>query len=88
MINSNGDFVISPSYGRPLIFSEGLAEFSTGDPKDGDRRGLISASGEIIVRPRYRSISHFSRGLACVYDGKLYGQGSRDRAPWLAYVSA
>jgi hypothetical protein len=78
VINTDGDFVISPSYGRPLIFSEGLAEFSTGDPKDGDRRGLISATGEIIVKPRYRSISHFSGGLAGVYDGKFYGYIDRD----------
>ena len=77
-INSNGDFVIPPAYGSPLIFSEGLAEFSTGDPRDGDKRGLISETGEIIVKPRYRSISHFSGGLACVYDGKFYGYIGRD----------
>lgn len=77
-INPNGDFVIPPSYGRPLIFSEGLAEFCTGDPKDGDKRGLISATGEIIVNLRYWSISPFSGGLACVYDGNLYGYIDRD----------
>jgi hypothetical protein len=77
-INLQGDFVIPPAYGGPLIFSEGLAQFSTGDPKDGDKRGLISATGEVIVKPRYRSISNFSGGLACVYDGKLYGYIDRD----------
>jgi len=77
-INPNGDFVISPCHRRPLIFSEGLAEFPTGNPKDGDRRGLISATGEIIVKPRYSSISSFDGGLACVYDGELYGYIDRD----------
>ena len=73
VINPSGDFVIGPSYERPLIFSEGVAEFSTGEKKDGHRRGLVSEAGEIIVKPRYRSISHFSEGLACVKDDELYG---------------
>jgi hypothetical protein len=77
-INPNGDFVIRPIYGRPLIFSEGLAEFCTGDAKDGDKRGLISATGEIIVKLRYSSIGSFDGGLACVYDSKLYGYIDRD----------
>ncbi|HEY3707457.1 MAG TPA: WG repeat-containing protein, partial [Terracidiphilus sp.] len=77
-INSNGDLVIPAAYGSPLIFSEELAQFSTSDPKSGDIRGLISATGEVVVRPRYRSISHFSGGLACIYDGTLYGYIDRD----------
>ena len=62
-INSNGDFVIPPAYGSPLVFSEGLAQFTAGDPVGSDIRGLISATGETIVKPRYRSISHFSGAL-------------------------
>jgi WG containing repeat len=72
-INSSGDLVIPPAFGGPLIFSEGFAAFSSGDTRDGDKRGVLSATGEIIVKPRYRHVSHFSGGLACIYDGQLYG---------------
>jgi len=68
-INLQGDFVIVPARLGPLVFTEGLAEFSSPD----GRRGVISSAGEVIVKPRYRSISHFSGGLACVFDGQLYG---------------
>jgi hypothetical protein len=74
IINRDGTFVIAPMHRRPLVFTEGRAEFPTLDEKGvGDKRGVISSTGEIIVNPRYKSISHFSDGLACVCDGKLYG---------------
>ena len=73
VIDPSGTFVISPTYRRPLVFTEGRAELPTLDEKDGDKRGVISSAGEVIVKPRYRSVSHFSDGLACVCDGQLYG---------------
>jgi len=73
IINRRGDFAIAPVHRRPLVFTEGRAEFPTLNEKDGDKQGVISSTGEIIVNPRYKSVSHFSDGLACVCDGQLYG---------------
>ena len=70
VINLHGDFVIAPVHGRPLVFTEGLSDFPSPDEH---KVGVISSAGEVIVKPRYRSISHFNGGLACVFDGQLYG---------------
>jgi hypothetical protein len=70
VINLQGDFVIAPVHGRPLVFTEGLSDFPSPDEH---KIGVISSAGEVIVKPRYRSISHFNGGLACVFDGQLYG---------------
>jgi WG containing repeat len=72
-INPNGEFVIPAMYTGPLIFTEGLASFSAGHVNAPYKAGVMSLTGEILIKPRYRSISHFSGGLACVYTGELYG---------------
>ena len=72
-INTDGALMIPIAYGGPLVFTEGLASFGSSDGGNGHKRGIISLSGEIVLHPRYRSISHFSGGLACVYTGELYG---------------
>jgi hypothetical protein len=73
-IDQNGNLVIAALYGSPLIFTEGLAEFISSENK----RGVISVTGELIVNPRYRHVSHFSGGLACVQVGELYGYIDRN----------
>jgi len=72
-INPNGELVIPAIHTRPLIFTEGLASFSAGHVNAPYRVGVMSLTGETLIKPRYRSISHFSGGLACVYTGELYG---------------
>jgi hypothetical protein len=41
-VDIRGELVIPPRFGRRLVFTEGLAEFSTGDERDGDKRGLVN----------------------------------------------
>jgi WG repeat protein len=53
--------------------SFGKQSFSLADISNENKRGVISVTGEIIVNPRYRHVSHFSGGLACVQVGELYG---------------
>ena len=78
VIDPAGNFVIAATYRRPLVFTEERAEIPTLNERDGDKRGVISSTGEIIVQPRYRSVSHFSGGLSCVCDGEFYGYIDRD----------
>jgi WG containing repeat len=72
-IDPNGELVIPTKYTGPLIFTEGLASFSAGHINAPYQAGVMSFTGEILIKPKYRSISHFSGGLACVYTGELYG---------------
>src|SRR5580693_3498079 len=45
-VKSSGDLAVPRFYGAPLVFSDGLAEF--GDGAGGDKRGVISVTGEIV----------------------------------------
>ena len=67
-IDDQGEVVIPPCSGQPLVFTERLAEFSSGQ-----KRGVINGAGQVVVPGRYRSISYYSGGLACFSSGKLYG---------------
>ncbi len=59
------DSSITPS----LTFSEGLAVMSL----DGDRKGFIDESGNIVIPPRYTAANNFSEGLAAVSLHGSYG---------------
>jgi hypothetical protein len=72
-INPNGEFLIPAIYTGALVFTEWLASFSAGLVDAPYKEGVMSLTGEILIPPKYRSISHFSGGLACVYTGELYG---------------
>jgi len=59
---------IPPVSDQPLVFAEQLAEFSSGG-----KRGVMNNTGQLLVPPRYRSISYYGGGLACVGLGERYG---------------
>ncbi len=67
-IDNQGQVVITPCSGQRLVFSEKLAAFSSGG-----KCGVMTTSGQVLVPPRYRSISYYGGGLACFELNGLYG---------------
>jgi len=73
-VKSDGELAFDPISHGSLTFTEGLSTFSIKS-----KRGVIDRYGKVVLPPRYRSISHFSGGLACVSnDEHLYGFINRE----------
>ncbi len=68
-INSSGNLLIPYSHSEALRFCQGRAQFYGAN----SRVGVLSNDGNVVVPPKYRTISEYSDSLACVCNGETYG---------------
>jgi hypothetical protein len=89
-INAGGELVIPAAYGSPLVFTEGLAEFSFDNHTAGNRRGVISLSGEISSGPATKASAISAVGwhafLQVTSTATLIAMGTRETEKDLLYV--
>jgi hypothetical protein len=73
-INNLGELVIKPEFGEILDFREDRAAFAIGDVFSLSKYGIIDATGNIIVEPKYDFICPYSDGIcrAMYEDNTLY----------------
>lgn len=67
-IDTEGELVISPVYGRVADFSEGL-----GLVFKNEVGGYINEMNKYVIDPQFESAAPFFEGLACVKSGHLWG---------------